>query len=80
MTFILLTGAGFSYNWGGPLASDVFSALLADKDNDPLIYAQEYLAEFVDWSGVAFFSTEKLLEQGQIPRVVKLRRRSRSPQ
>lgn len=34
MTFILLTGAGFSYNWGGPLASDVFSALLADKGLD----------------------------------------------
>jgi hypothetical protein len=31
------------------------------KDNDPLVYAQEYLAEFVDWSGVAFFSREKLL-------------------
>jgi SIR2-like domain len=34
MTFLLLTGAGFSYNWGGPLASDVFSALLADEDLD----------------------------------------------
>jgi len=34
MTFLLLTGAGFSYNWGGPLASDIFSALLADKDLD----------------------------------------------
>jgi hypothetical protein len=34
MTFILLTGAGFSYNWGGPLASDVFSALLADTSLD----------------------------------------------
>jgi phage terminase large subunit-like protein len=31
------------------------------NDNDPLVYAQEYLAEFVDWSGVAFFSREKLL-------------------
>lgn len=31
------------------------------SDNDPLVYAQEYLAEFVDWSGVAFFSREKLL-------------------
>jgi hypothetical protein len=31
------------------------------KDNDPLVYAQEYLAEFVDWSGAAFFSREKLL-------------------
>jgi hypothetical protein len=34
MTYILLTGAGFSYNWGGPLASEVFSQLLADKDID----------------------------------------------
>jgi hypothetical protein len=33
------------------------------KDNDRLVYAQEYLAEFVDWSGVAFFSREKLLDQ-----------------
>jgi hypothetical protein len=32
--------------------------------NNPLVYAQEYLAEFVDWSGVAFFSREKLLAQG----------------
>jgi hypothetical protein len=35
------------------------------KDNDPLVYAQEYLAEFVDWSGVAFFSRDKLLDQNQ---------------
>lgn len=35
------------------------------KNNDPLVYSQEYLAEFVDWSGVAFFSREKLLERGQ---------------
>jgi hypothetical protein len=34
------------------------------RDNDPLVYAQEYLAEFVDWSGVAFFSRDKLLNQG----------------
>jgi hypothetical protein len=34
-------------------------------DNDPLVYAQEYRAEFVDWSGAAFFSREKLLERGQ---------------
>jgi hypothetical protein len=34
MTNILLTGAGFSYNWGGPLAADVFSNLLSDKDID----------------------------------------------
>jgi hypothetical protein len=35
------------------------------KDNDPLVYAQEYLAQFVDWAGVAFFSREKLLRDGQ---------------
>jgi hypothetical protein len=35
------------------------------KDNDSLVYAQEYLAEFVDWSGVAFFSREKLLVDNQ---------------
>jgi hypothetical protein len=35
------------------------------KDNDPLVYAQEYLAEFVDWSGGAFFSREKLLDQNR---------------
>ena len=34
------------------------------RDNDPLVYAQEYLAEFVDWSGVAFFSRDKLLLDG----------------
>ena len=39
--------------------------VLADliTDNDPLVYRQEYLADFVDWSGVAFFSREKLLDQ-----------------
>jgi hypothetical protein len=34
-------------------------------NNDPLVYAQEHLAEFVDWSGVAFFNREKLLVEGQ---------------
>ena len=33
--------------------------------NDPLVYAQEYLAEFVDWAGVGFFAREKLLENDQ---------------
>jgi hypothetical protein len=34
MTFLLLTGAGFSYNWGGPLAAEVLNTVLADKDID----------------------------------------------
>ena len=29
--------------------------------NDPLVFRQEYLAEFIDWSGVAFFNPEKML-------------------
>jgi hypothetical protein len=36
MTHILLTGAGFSYNWGGPLAADVFNALLSDGGIDDI--------------------------------------------
>ncbi len=35
------------------------------NDNDPLVYAQEYMAEFVDWAGVAFFSREKLLVENR---------------
>ncbi len=31
----------------------------------PLVYQQEFLAEFVDWRGSAFFSEEKLLVNGQ---------------
>jgi hypothetical protein len=48
MTFILLTGAGFSRNWGGPLASDVFSSLLSDNDLD------EYTRNLLFDSGGAF--------------------------
>lgn len=34
MTFMLLTVAGFSHNWGAPLASQVFSSVLSDRDID----------------------------------------------
>lgn len=34
-------------------------------DNHPLVYQQEYLAEFVDWSGVAFFALDKMLLDGR---------------
>jgi hypothetical protein len=40
------------------------------KDNDPLVYAQEYLAKFVDWAGVAFFSREKLLQDPAPPQAL----------
>jgi len=35
------------------------------KEYPPLVYQQEYLAEFVDWSGTAFFIRENLLLNGQ---------------
>jgi hypothetical protein len=31
------------------------------RDHPPLVYQQEYLADFVDWSGAAFFSQDSLL-------------------
>jgi hypothetical protein len=36
-----------------------------ERDNHPLVYAQEYMAEFVDWSGEAFFSLDNLLTGGK---------------
>lgn len=40
---------------------------LANKkaNSHPLVWQQEYLAEFVDWSGVAFFSRESLTINGE---------------
>jgi len=35
------------------------------RENHPLVYRQEYLAEFVDWAGVAFFSRASLLVNDQ---------------
>jgi hypothetical protein len=36
-----------------------------EKERPPLVWKQEYLAEFVDWSGSQFFSLDHLLEEGQ---------------
>jgi hypothetical protein len=36
-----------------------------ELENSPEVYRQEYLAEFVDWSGVAFFPPESLLVDGR---------------
>lgn len=33
-----------------------------ERKSHPLVWRQEYLAEFVDWSGQAFFDEQKLLE------------------
>jgi hypothetical protein len=37
---------------------------LIERTTPPLVFLQEYKAEFVDWSGVAFFEKEKLLVGG----------------
>jgi hypothetical protein len=36
-----------------------------ERDNHPLVWRQEFLAQFVDWSGVAFFARENLLVDGK---------------
>lgn len=41
----------------------VFADLKAKKH--PLVYQQEHLAEFVDWSGVAFFQIDRMLLNGE---------------
>lgn len=43
---------------------DAYFAELVRK-TPPLVYQQEYLAEFVDWSGAAFFRRDSLLVDGQ---------------
>lgn len=34
------------------------------RTNHPLVFQQEFLAEEIDWSGVAFFSSDKMLVDG----------------
>ncbi|MFM0135671.1 hypothetical protein [Caballeronia grimmiae] len=36
-----------------------------EAKNAPLVWRQEYCAEFVDWRGAAFFSLDKLLQDGR---------------
>lgn len=36
-----------------------------ERENHPLVYKQEYLAEFIDWGGEAFFSLDNLLDNGK---------------
>ena len=47
-----------------PILSREAIAKLKDE-YPPLVYQQEYLAEFVDWSGTAFFSIDSLLIDGK---------------
>lgn len=44
---------------------DPFGVAKLSEQYPALVYQQEFLAEFVDWSGEAFFSQDKLLVDGQ---------------
>ena len=49
--------------WANPhLNAEAVSKL--KEENSPLVWQQEYAAEFVNWNGVAFFDTDKLLVNG----------------
>src|SRR3974390_1740731 len=41
-----------------------FEAELIEQ-NDPRVYAQEYMAEFVDWRGIGFFVRDNMLLDGR---------------
>jgi hypothetical protein len=43
-----------------------------EKENHPLVFKQEYLAEFVDWAGVAFFAIDKMLESLIVDKSIKV--------
>lgn len=47
-----------------PTLNPVAVAELINK-KPPLVYQQEHLADFVDWSGTAFFQQEKMLVDGK---------------
>jgi phage terminase large subunit-like protein len=47
-----------------PYLPEIEIAKLQDE-NAPLVYSQEYLANFVDWKGAAFFGIDSLLIEGQ---------------
>ncbi|MEQ1916868.1 MAG: hypothetical protein ABL856_09115 [Gallionella sp.] len=50
-------------SWKNPTLNAEAVANL-QRDNSPLVWQQEYCAEFVDWSGSAFFSIESITADG----------------
>lgn len=63
-----------------PLPGQTHAEWLADQKayyddlrarEHPLVFAQEYAAEFVDWSGVSFFDRDRLLVDGLFPEAPK---------
>jgi SIR2-like domain len=64
VTHILLTGAGFTYNWGGWLSSEAFEYLLSRRLSKP---NTDRLWEYKDKGGfeAAIERTQKLVAQGK---------------
>lgn len=67
------TASMLSHNGGPPIYTETLEEWQARQTAEydairakthPLVFAQEYAAEFVDWSGVAFFGKDKLLVNG----------------
>ncbi len=59
---------GFTEFYAPTLSNPYVPADELEKErlnNHPLVFQQEFLAQFVDWSGVAFFSSESLTVDGQ---------------
>jgi hypothetical protein len=61
MTHILLLGAGFSRNWGGLLAYEIFDALIADEDVGGNAYLKKLL-----WDNKNSGGFESALAQVQV--------------
>ena len=62
------SGAAQAFNWRDHrslAAAKTAAHPRSEKGQRPSRDWQEYLAEFVDWAGVAFFERERLLDQGQ---------------
>lgn len=59
---------GFKEHYAPTSSNPFVPAIELEKErltSHPLVFQQEFLAEFVDWSGIAFFSADKLLADGQ---------------
>ena len=50
--------------WETPMLDPIGVAALVDE-YPPLVYQQEFCADFVDWSGAAFFDKQKMLVDGE---------------
>jgi len=67
MADILLLGAGFSRNWGGLLANEVFEHLLANSDIHQNVYLKDLLWRFSNSGGFEYALSEVQTEYSRHP-------------